>query len=258
VKLDDAETIARGKAIFSTTCGIGYCHGKEGRAGRGPRLAGRKFDPEYLFQTISNGVGDSLMPAFQSRLSTVEIWSVVAYILALSGGPAPAAAPPASRPPNSGLKAEKDPNAGDPEAGRAIFFDSSHPKGCANCHRFQGKGADIAADLTPIASRPAREILREIVEPDARRAAEAVTVLTKSGERFTGLKKQENRDLIRLYDMASEPPVLRTIYKDQIESVTVEKRSLMPGDYGRLLTSRQLLDLVSFLKSTPLPRDALE
>ena len=83
-------------------------------------------------------------------------------------------------------------------------------------------------------------------------------MLTKSGERFTGLKKQENRDLIRLYDMASEPPVLRTIYKDQIESVTVEKRSLMPGDYGRLLTSRQLLDLVSFLKSTPLPRAALE
>ena len=117
---------------------------------------------------------------------------------------------------------------------------------------------EVAPDLMSVAAKPAREILRDILEPDARLAVPVLTVLTKSGQRVTGLKKQETRELIRIYDMAGLPPVLRTIYRDQIESMTPERRSPMPGDYGRLFTRKQLLDLVAFLKSEPVAASAVE
>ncbi len=301
VKLEDPPVIARGSAIFGTTCGIGYCHGKEGRAGRGPRLAGRKLEKEYLFKTISSGVNNSLMPAFKSQLSTDEIWSVVAYILTLSSpapdlrppgadtppSPGPSLAPglqfptPNPPPPAAGTAPTSGPSlvpepqsptpnpqppapeslpvpgprspiaGGDPQGGRALFFDSTNPKHCAVCHRFQGRGADVGPDLTAVGSKPPQEILQDIVEPDARLAIEPVTVATKSGERITGIKKQENRELIRIYDTRSLPPVLRTIYKDEISNIQPERRSPMPGDYGRIFTRGQLEDLIAFLKSSP-------
>ncbi|MBI3694417.1 MAG: c-type cytochrome, partial [Acidobacteria bacterium] len=179
--------------------------------------------------------------------------AVVAYILTLSGGesqpstPAPAAPAPENKP----AAKPSDPNAGDSEAGRALFFDAANEKRCAACHQFQARGAEVGPDLTAAGSRPAREILRDILEPDARLSIEPVTITTKSGQRITGIKKQETRELIRVYDTATLPPVLRTLYKDQIESVAVEKHSPMPADYGTVFNRKQLLDLVSFLKSIP-------
>ena len=262
VKLEDPAAIGKGSAIFAAKCGIGYCHGKEGKAGRGPRLAGRKWEKGDLFTTISNGTTNSLMPAFKSQLSADEIWSAVAYILSLSpdaptSAPITAAAPPAATPVPP-FVAKSDPNTGDPEAGRLLFFDPSNPKRCAVCHQLQGRGADVAPDLTAVSARPPREILRDILQPDARLAVEPLTVITKSGERITGLKKQETREFLRLYDTATLPPVLRTIYKDQIESIAPERHSPMPSDYGQIFTRKQLLDLISFLKSTPLIPGDLE
>jgi putative heme-binding domain-containing protein len=267
VNLDDPAVINRGRELFAATCSVGYCHGKEGRAGRGPRLAGRKFERDYLFRTITNGINKSLMPAFKSQLSEEQIWEAVAYILSLSGdasgsptpkaGSASAPAPPAV-PAKPSQVAPADPNAGDSEAGRALFFDASNPRHCAACHQFQGKGGDVGPDLTSVAVRPSKEILRDILDPDARLAAEPVTVVTKSGERITGVKKQEVRDRLRIYDTSASPPVLRTIYKDQIQSVIPEKVSPMPHDYGQTLTRKQLLDVISFLKSAPISLREIE
>jgi putative heme-binding domain-containing protein len=250
-KLDDPAIIARGQEAFATTCGIGYCHGSEGAAGKGPRLAGRRWDPQYLLKVIRNGSENRLMPPFAGQMREDEIWAVIAYVLSLGpGGAAGAVGPNAA--------ASDTPPAPEVEAGRAIFFDSANPKRCAICHAHGGRGADVAPDLTNQASRPARDILRDILEPDARLAGEPVTVVTKAGERLTGVKRQETRELIRLYDTASLPPVLRTIYKDQIASVTPEKRSPMPADYGRGLSRQQLRELVSFLKGAPVAPQDLE
>ncbi len=246
----DAAPIRRGASIFATTCGIGYCHGKEGRAGRGPRLADKKWDRDYLQKTISEGVNNSLMPPFKNQLSPEDISAVVAYILSLSGdkipsdtSPAPSAEPPKVQPKPA------DPNAGDPEAGRALFFDASNPKRCSACHQFRGRGTDAGPDLTAISARPAPEILQDIVDPDARLAVDPITVITKSGETIIGVKKQETRDSLRIYDTRSLPPVLHTLYKDQIQSIKPHRHSPMPADYSRLFTRKQLLDLVAFLKS---------
>lgn len=85
--LDDPEAVAEGAKRFSASC-TGYCHGREGRVSRAPKLRGKTYEPEFLYARISNGLpaGQSgvPMPAFQTMLPPEEIWKVVAYIMSLS------------------------------------------------------------------------------------------------------------------------------------------------------------------------------
>jgi putative heme-binding domain-containing protein len=250
VKLDDPAVIARGQKTFSATCGIYFCHGTGGQGGRAPHLAGRKWDPAAVFKLVQEGSSNRLMPSFKDQLSDDQIWSVIAYVLTLGSGASP---PPIPAPPSEPAVPTKpaDPNNGDPEAGRALFFDASSARHCSICHQYGGRGTPVGPDLTAVSKRPASEILQDILDPDARLAAQPVTVVTKTGENVMGMPRQETRDLLRIYDLRSLPPVLRTIYKDQIASTTPEKKSPMPGDYGQTLSRKQLLDLVAFLKGVP-------
>jgi putative heme-binding domain-containing protein len=251
-KLDDPAVIARGQKIFSGTCGIYFCHGSGGLGGRAPHLAGRKWDTDAVFKIVKEGSANRLMPSFKDQMNDDQIWSAIAYVLTLGSGAA-ASQPTASTPSEEPSVPAKptDPNAGDPEAGRSIFFDASNAQHCSICHQHGGRGTSVGPDLTAVAKRPAAEILQDILDPDARLGAQPVTVVTKSGERVMGMARQETRELIRIYDLRALPPVLRTIYKDQIVSTTLEKKSPMPGDYGQTFSRKQLLDLVAFLKGIP-------
>lgn len=230
----EASVVSRGAAIFANSCGIGYCHGKAGAASRGPRLAGRKFDRDYLTKVIAEGAANGNMPAFSKQYSKDDIAAVVTYLLSLSGSSPAAvseAAPPAA--------AEKDEFA----AGRTVFLER-----CAACHAVRGQGGEVGPDLTAQAGRDPKQIRRDIVEPDARLSVAPIVVMTKSGEQLRGVRKQETRELLRIYDTSALPPVLRTIYQDQIQSVTAGTDSPMPRDFGAVLTPQQLADLVSFLR----------
>ena len=85
--LDDPEAIAEGAKRFSASC-TGYCHGREGRVSRAPKLRGNKYDPSFLYARISNGqpagATGLAMPAFQTMLAPEEIWKIVAYVMSLS------------------------------------------------------------------------------------------------------------------------------------------------------------------------------
>jgi putative heme-binding domain-containing protein len=244
VALADPAAVARGERIFAASCGIGYCHGKAGAAGRGPRLAGRKFEPEFLTKVISQGTAEGNMPGFAKQYSRDDIAAVVAYVLSLGGATAPAAGGSGEAP----AETAKDEFA----AGRAVFQER-----CAVCHVFQGQGAAIGPDLTAQVQRTVTDLVRDILDPGARLSVEPVVVVTQAGERVEGVKKQETRELLRVYDASGRPPVLRTFYKDQIQSVSAGSRSPMPPDFGRQLTRRQLADLVSFLKGAPVAEDQL-
>lgn len=81
--MNDSAAIARGKAIYTGTCG-GYCHSK------GPRDAPNLFDctwlhggsDEQIFHTISNGVKGTRMIGFAGKLPNgdKDIWSIVAFL----------------------------------------------------------------------------------------------------------------------------------------------------------------------------------
>src|SRR5436853_3248596 len=85
--LDDPKAVEDGAHRFSASC-TGYCHGREGRVSRAPKLRGKTYDPNFLYARISNGLPAGQtglpMPSFQTMLQPDEIWKIVAYIMSLS------------------------------------------------------------------------------------------------------------------------------------------------------------------------------
>lgn len=80
--------VARGKALFTGTCGA-YCHRPSGpTAGEAKSDAPSLFDCDWLhggsdaqiFHTISAGVEGTRMVAFGGALPDEEIWRIIAYL----------------------------------------------------------------------------------------------------------------------------------------------------------------------------------
>jgi putative heme-binding domain-containing protein len=272
---NEAARIAAGKRVYSGSCGMTYCHGAEGAGGGGPRLRDREFSAEYLTHLITEGIPGTSMPAFKESLNKQQIAQVVAYLISISknkggarktDGQAPAIDPhlnppsnptPEPKPANEMRKPNvvvNDSNdlCGDVESGRLLFFDSAQVQNCRVCHTVHDRGGKVGPDLTGLAGKSPREILQSIVAPhaaiDEKYAAIAIT--TRSGEKFTGVKRDEDETTIRLYDTSALPPVSRAFAKSEVAKIEKLNRSVMPGDYATKYSLKQLLDLVSFLKSS--------
>ena len=85
--LDDPDAIAEGAKRFSASC-TGYCHGREGRVSRAPKLRGKTYEADFLYARIAQGspggASGLVMPAFQTMLPPEAIWKLVAYLMSLS------------------------------------------------------------------------------------------------------------------------------------------------------------------------------
>jgi mono/diheme cytochrome c family protein len=85
IDLNDPNNIATGHRAFNTNC-TQYCHGKDGRIGRGPELRNRKdLGTDAIYSTIMNGKSQpaKVMPAWKGQLDETTIWQITAYILSL-------------------------------------------------------------------------------------------------------------------------------------------------------------------------------
>ena len=262
-----------GKRIFSGSCSNSYCHGNEGVGGGGPKLRGRSFTAGHLLKVITEGIPGTSMPSFKNSLSKAQIADVTAYVLSFSPNSAQAKSNPMLDA-HAGAPAEADPKSvaavtppktpsasattnealdlrGDARLGEAIFFDSSDNQSCRACHTVQGRGGKLGPELSTLAGRPPREILLSIVAPHTsvsdRYATLALT--TREGEKFTGVKRDETEQSIRLYDTSSFPPVSRSFLKSEITKTETLKQSATPHDFAAKYTLKQLLDLISFLKT---------
>ena len=229
--------IEAGNRVYLGSCSMTYCHAAGGIGGGGPRLRDREFTPEYLTHLITEGIPGTGMPAFKSTLSKQQIEQCVAYILSLSPKKGAAKArnedqtqaldPHLSGAPHKAERTEPGPPAatepvksevaindsfdirGDVEAGRTLFFDSAMTQNCRVCHTAQNQGGRVGPDLTGMAGKLPREILRSIVAPHAaiEEKYATITVTTREGEKFTGVKRDENETTIRIYDTSALPPV---------------------------------------------------
>ncbi len=212
------------------------------------------------------------MPAFKRGLSKEQIADAVVYVLSLSPENAgqlekqrattadahlnPDPSSGADQPAKTGSPATATPSGdasrGDASAGRELFFAATELRNCRVCHTLRDKGGKVGPDLTAVAGKPAEEILRSIVAPDAvieeRYATFRITL--HDGRRFTGVKRDEVNETIRLFDTSSLPPVSRAFLRSEVAKVEKLSKSSMPHDYGRRFTPRQLDDLVSFLRSS--------
>ncbi len=80
-ELKDGAVVAEGARLFQQNC-TGYCHGKEGRVARAPKLRGRQYEPGYLYGRIV--YGQPPMPAYGTVMTPEQIWKLVAYIASLA------------------------------------------------------------------------------------------------------------------------------------------------------------------------------
>lgn len=81
--LADPASVELGNKKFHAVCG--YCHGANGSGGKGKKIQGRTFEPDYLYETITNGRkrGGRNMPAWAGLPEDVR-WQLVAFIMSLS------------------------------------------------------------------------------------------------------------------------------------------------------------------------------
>jgi len=238
--LAQAAPVARGERIFAQSCSVGYCHGVAGAAGRGPRLRGRSFAKDYLYGVIRDGIPSSAMPAWKDRLKDDDIRAVVEYVASLAtASDAPATANP--MPPGVG-PASQPVFSGTPQAarGRALFSDPVR-ENCAVCHAVAGRGIAIGPDLT---AAPASELLSRIHSKESRHV---LTASLQSGERFAALLVSQTGDEVRLYDLTSTPPVLRTFARSQVVSL-VQNPAWRHDDVSKNYSGAQLEDIVAYLR----------
>ncbi|HTW32640.1 MAG TPA: c-type cytochrome [Candidatus Sulfotelmatobacter sp.] len=211
------------------------CHGADGRGGDkapslvAPSKAARRSDSE-LFRVVHDGTKGG-MPPF-AQIGDANIAALLHYVRRLAGNAASNEAP------------QEQSVTGDVDAGRVLYFGKAQ---CSNCHLMQGKGGFIASNLTHYArGRAAEEILRAITDPDNPLvpSSQVVTLTTKIGQKITGVLRNEDAFTLAVQ---TEDGRFHLLARSDVTDVHYTQRSLMPRDYGKRLTSKELNDIVSFL-----------
>jgi cytochrome c oxidase cbb3-type subunit III len=224
----DAQAVESGRVMFRMYCA--GCHGLHATGGRsGPDLTRGGFgDADAdLFRLVSDGVPGTEMPAFGTHLEDDERWRLVSYVRSLTARDAA-------------------PIPGDRAAGEQLFWGKG---GCGRCHRVGARGSSIGPDLTRAGRQRSVAYLREsVLAPDAdiTPSYATITVVTRDGRKIAGVERGFDNFSVRLTDLSGR---YYSFQRDEVTSVEREFRSLMPSDYRRLFTDRELDDLTAFLAS---------
>ncbi|MEW6302319.1 MAG: PVC-type heme-binding CxxCH protein [Verrucomicrobiota bacterium] len=137
---------------------------------------------------------------------------------------------------------------GDVRRGQALF--NSQKAACATCHSIGYQGGKFGPDLTRIGQvRTEMDFLESIVYPSASfvRSYEPFTVVTKSGDDFTGIIRKDAPDEVILI---TGPDLEQRIARADIKELRPGTVSLMPDGLEQVLTKQELADLIAFLKNT--------
>jgi cytochrome c oxidase cbb3-type subunit 3 len=240
----DAQAAKIGESQFRANCA--FCHGLGARGGgRGPDLTRAQkrhgnADAD-LFRTINEGVPGTAMPpngATQQGVGMTEeeIWQVISYIRSVQAK-APAQIP------------------GNAAHGKELFYGSA---ACSTCHMIQGKGGRLGPDLSTTGSARSTEYLVESMRNPSRRLAqgiseamkefsqeyETVTVVTAEGTKLMGVVLNEDHFTLQMMDTREQ---LHLFEKDKLRSLEKSRESLMPAYDPKMLSDKDLQDLIAYL-----------
>ena len=240
----DAKAAKLGESQFRANCA--FCHGLGARGGgRGPDLTRAQkrhgnADAD-LFRTINEGVPGTAMPqngATQQGVGMTEeeIWQVISYIRSVQAK-APAQA------------------MGNAAHGKELFNGSA---ACSTCHMIQGKGGRLGPDLSTTGSARSTDYLVESSRSPSRRLAqgiseamkefsqeyETVTVVTADGTKFMGVVLNEDHFTLQMMDTREQ---LHLFEKDKLRSLEKSRESLMPAYDQKMLSEKDLQDLIAYL-----------
>jgi len=225
---DSPTSSSPGKQTFTTVCA--GCHGLDGRGGeRAPNIVAsarvRRGTDAQIASIVSNGIPGTGMPSFSS-LNASQISGVVAYIRVLQGTAATAKLP------------------GDSEKGKVVFFGKGE---CATCHTIAGEGGFLGPDLSAYGSSiPVKAILDSLLTPTRIVPAgyRLATVTADDGTHLEGIVRNEDNFTLQLQTRDGN---FHFLQKTAVQKVEYSSQSLMPANYGQLLSSSELNDLASYL-----------
>jgi putative membrane-bound dehydrogenase-like protein len=130
---------------------------------------------------------------------------------------------------------------GDAKNGKELF-----KKNCAACHRVEGVGEQIGADLNAIKDRGADFILLNILDPNREVLPKFITyyLVTDSGRTLTGMILAETATsiTIRKPDGANE-----TILRVNIDDLRSTGMSFMPEGLEKMINHQEMADLIAYL-----------
>jgi len=219
------DAIRDGGAKFRSRCA--GCHGPDARGYVGPDITGLSasgYTDERIFGIVRRGVpGSEMTPADPLRVSDREIWQVLAYLDTLKASPS-------------------TPASGDAQNGERIFRAN-----CSSCHMVNGRGGQLGPDLSRVGSGRSRPVLLNKVRGtsgNVRAGYEAVTVVTRDGQRIRGVKKNEDEFSIQIIDMRER---LQGYLKANLTEILNEPRPVMPAYSAEQLDDRTLDDLLQYL-----------
>ncbi len=138
---------------------------------------------------------------------------------------------------------------GDPEKGKALFFDPESKAPCAKCHMVGDQGGKVGPELTNVSgTRDLPYVIESILEPSAQIASgfEPFLIVTKDGEFVNGVKKAEDDQSVTLADNEGQQ---RKVPKAKIEKMVQQKKSIMPDNFRELLTMEEFHDLLAYLET---------
>ncbi len=132
---------------------------------------------------------------------------------------------------------------GDPARGKTIFL-----KSCATCHVAEGQGREVGPNLATVAHRAPGDLLVHILDPNREVAANAVNYLvaTRDGRLVSGIIASESASTITLKRAEAATDI---VSRDQIESITSTRLSLMPEGLEKDLDPRAVSDVIAYLRS---------
>ena len=219
------DAIRDGGTKFRSRCA--GCHGPDARGYIGPDITGLSasgYTDERLFGIVRRGVpGTEMTPADPLRVLDRDIWQVLAYLDTLKAAPS-------------------TPASGDAQNGERIFRAN-----CSSCHMVNGRGGQLGPDLSRVGSGRSRPVLLNKVRgtsDNVRPGYEAVTVVTRDGQRIRGVKKNEDEFSIQIVDMRER---LQGYLKANLTEILTEPRTVMPAYSAEQLNDRALDDLLQYL-----------
>jgi putative heme-binding domain-containing protein len=137
---------------------------------------------------------------------------------------------------------------GRPDAGKLVFA-----KNCAACHKIGNEGTVIGPQLDGIGQRGLERLCEDILDPNRNidGAFRTTLLVLKDGEVTSGLfRREEGETVVLAESTGKEITVARKDIAERRESDV----SVMPENFGELMTATEFSDLMAYLLSQRAPQ----
>lgn len=133
--------------------------------------------------------------------------------------------------------------AGNVDRGRLVFR-----KNCAACHKLEGEGKVIGADLKGIRQRGLASIMLNVLDPNREVKPKFVSyvLLTESGRVYTGMILSENANSVTIQQPDGKQV---TVQRSEIEALRSTALSFMPEGLEKEIDQQAMADLLEYLNT---------